>query len=89
MTRHVFGNSPSPAVATFGLRNCVATADEDVKKFVLNNFYVDDALLRLRLFVDSAEEAVNILSRTQRTLREQGNIRLHKVSSNKPGISTT
>ena len=45
---------------------------------MLNNFYVDDALLS----VDSAEEAVNILSRTQTTLREQGNIRLHKVSSN-------
>ncbi|XP_056017478.1 uncharacterized protein LOC130053872 [Ostrea edulis] len=78
MTRHVFGNSPSPAVATFGLRKCVSTADEDVKSFVLNNFYVDDALMS----VDTCEEAISILSRTQTILKEEGNIRLHKVSSN-------
>ncbi|KAK3101561.1 hypothetical protein FSP39_004496 [Pinctada imbricata] len=78
MTRHVFGNSPSPAVATFGLRKCVLTADEEVKNFVLNNFYVDDALMS----VDTHKEAVSILSRTQATLKEEGNIRLHKISSN-------
>ena len=38
MTRHVFGNSPSPAVATFGLRKCVATADEDVKEICAEQF---------------------------------------------------
>ena len=67
MTRHVFGNSPSPAVATFGLRKCVSNADEDVRDFVSNNFYVDDALTS----VDTCEEAISILSHTQATLKEE------------------
>ena len=29
MTSHVFGNTPSPAVATYGLRQAVAKSDED------------------------------------------------------------
>jgi hypothetical protein len=48
MKVHVFGNSPSPPLATYGLRR---TADQseskfgsDVKAFVHRNFYVDDAL---------------------------------------------
>jgi hypothetical protein len=73
----VFGNSPSAAVATFGLCKCISNADEDVRDFVSNNFYVDDALTS----VDTCEEAISILSRTQATLKEEGNIRLHKVFS--------
>jgi hypothetical protein len=60
MTRHVFSNSPSPAVATFTLRKCISKADEDVRDFVSNNVYVDDALTS----VDTCEEAISILSRT-------------------------
>lgn len=60
MTRHVFGNSPSPAVATFGLRKCVNEADDDVKNFVERIFYVDDGLMAF----DGGEEALNLLFRT-------------------------
>lgn len=41
---HVFGNKPSPAFATFGLRKAVQNADEDMKQFLNRDFYVDDAL---------------------------------------------
>ncbi|XP_060064935.1 uncharacterized protein LOC132545277 [Ylistrum balloti] len=44
MTVHVFGNSPSPAIATYGLRKSVEHADLDVNGFVDRNFYVDDGL---------------------------------------------
>jgi hypothetical protein len=47
MTSHVFGNTPSPAVATYGLRQAVAKSDEDVKSFVCDDFYVDDGLTSL------------------------------------------
>ncbi|XP_063448356.1 uncharacterized protein LOC134727857 [Mytilus trossulus] len=78
MTRHVFGNKPSPAVATFGLRNCVKTAEQDVRDFVERNFYVDDALCSF----DTSVEAVDLITRTKKILKEEGNIRLHKISSN-------
>ncbi|XP_033728036.1 uncharacterized protein LOC117317344 [Pecten maximus] len=78
MTRHVFGNSPSPSIATFGLRETVASADTDVKRFVEDNFYVDDGLTS----VDTPEEAIGLLWRTQDVLRKEGNIRLHKITSN-------
>lgn len=78
MTRHVFGNSPSPAIAAFGLKKTVSDADDDVRKFVKNNFYVDDALTSL----DSPEETVSLLCRTQNTLQQEGNIRLCKIASN-------
>ena len=48
MTVHLFGNGPSPAIATFGLRK---TADDGEEKYgketrdlVHRNFYVDDGL---------------------------------------------
>ena len=45
MTVQVFGNSPSPAVATYGIRKAVEGSSEEVKNLVNNNFYVDDGLL--------------------------------------------
>ncbi|XP_021340142.1 uncharacterized protein LOC110441351 [Mizuhopecten yessoensis] len=75
---HVFGNSPSPAVATFALRKAVEHADHDVKDFVTNDFYVDDALTSR----PSAEEVISVVSRTQKVLQDNGNIRLHKILSN-------
>lgn len=71
-----------PAVATLGLRRTVRNADEDVRQFVCRNFYVDDGLLS----VDTVEEAINLLSKTQKTLKEEGNIRLHKLASNDPKV---
>ena len=60
----MFGNSASPALATLGLRRTVRKAVEDVQQFVCRNFYVDDGLLS----VDTIEEAVNLLSKTQKIL---------------------
>ncbi|XP_069108941.1 uncharacterized protein [Argopecten irradians] len=82
MNVHVFGNSPSPAVATYGLRRTALEAKdkygEDVSQFVHRNFYVDDALSSH----SSDEEAIDLLQRTQKALKEFGQLRLHKVSSN-------
>lgn len=48
MRVHIFGNNPSPAVATLGLRKAAETAEtkygDHVTKFVRDNFYVDDGL---------------------------------------------
>jgi hypothetical protein len=81
MCVHVFGNSPSPAVATYGLRETVnncETCDSDVKEYVDRNFYVDDGLTSL----PTASEAINLVRRTQEVLKTEGNIRLHKIISN-------
>jgi hypothetical protein len=81
MCKHVFGNSPSPAIATYGLRKTVAECDtefgSDVRQFVNRNFYVDDGITS----VSTPKEAVSLLSRTQKAL-STANIRLHKISSN-------
>ena len=49
---------------------------EDVCDFVLNNFYVDDGLL------STADEAIDILERTQNSLMKEGRLKLHKIASN-------
>ena len=81
MCVHVFGNKPSPAVATYGLRKAVEpSADDvgaDVGEFVRNNFYVDDGLISL----PTPESAVSLMKRTQKTLKKSG-LRLHKIASN-------
>ncbi|KAK3108403.1 hypothetical protein FSP39_007296 [Pinctada imbricata] len=77
MCVHIFGNSSSPAIATFGLRKSVEDADSDVKDFVSRNFYVDDGLIS----VPSINEGVSLITRTQDKLQESG-LRLHKVASN-------
>jgi hypothetical protein len=61
MTVHVFGNSPSPAVATYGLRKAVATSDKDVKNFVNNDFYVNDGLVS----TPEKEQTSQLVQRTQ------------------------
>ncbi|XP_053391269.1 uncharacterized protein LOC128554075 [Mercenaria mercenaria] len=78
MAVHVFGNSPSPAIATYALRKSVEDADEDVKSFVSNEFYVDDAFTSL----PNVHEAVDLVKKTQKVLA-RSNIVLHKVASNK------
>ena len=75
----VFGNSPSPAVATYGLRKAVNGADEDVIDYVERNFYADDGLASCK----RPEEAITLVKNTQRTLMEGGNIKLHNIASNK------
>ena len=67
MTVHLFGNSPSPAVATFGMRK---TADDgesygtDVKKFICKDFYVDDGLTSQ----PSDGDAINLVKGAQAVL---------------------
>ncbi|XP_069110180.1 uncharacterized protein [Argopecten irradians] len=78
MRVHVFGNRPSPAVATYGLRHAVRNADKDVREHVHRDFYVDDAFSSL----PTREKAISLLTRTQKALREEGDIRLHKIASN-------
>ena len=48
MTVHLFGNGPSPAIATFGLRKTLDDGEErygkETRDFVHRNFYVNDGL---------------------------------------------
>ena len=80
MTVHLFGNGPSPAVATYGLRRTVEDDEEfdhGVKDFVQRNFYVDDGLVSR----PTADEIIKLVSDTQAALAT-ANLRLHKVVSN-------
>ena len=82
MCVHVFDNSPSPAVATYGLRKAVNGANEDVINYVERNFYVDDGLASCK----TTEEVVTLVKNTQRALVDDGNIKLHKIASNKQEV---
>ena len=78
MTVHLFGNGPSPAVATFGLRKTAIHGEEpEVRKFVHRNFYVDDGLVSRA----TPQEVIKLITDAQATLAT-ANIRLHKVVSN-------
>lgn len=79
MNVHLFGNGPSPAVATFSLRR---TASEEefgkaATNFVHCIFYVDDSLTSL----PTAAQAIDLVTMTQAMLATV-NLRLHKVVSN-------
>lgn len=83
MKVHVFVNTPSLSVATYGLRKSVADlSNPEVKELVQRNFYVDDLLVS----ESQEEEAVRIIQRTQKALMDGGNIRLHNISSNSPKV---
>lgn len=81
MKVHVFGNSPSPAVAIYCMRRAAQQGEQehgtDAKLFVERQFYVDDGLTS----VATPEHAVDLLTRTKNMLAES-NLRLHKVASN-------
>ena len=81
MNVHLFGNGPSPAVATYGLRRTATDGEEKFGKeaadFVHRNFYVDDGLISL----PTAEQAVKLVTTAQAMLAT-ANLRLHKVVSN-------
>jgi len=81
MCVHVFGNSPSPAIATYGLRQSVRNRDNDVREFVNKNFYVDDGLTSL----PTESKAIDLLKRTQEALAESG-LKLHKIVSNSKDV---
>ncbi|KAK3507778.1 hypothetical protein QTP70_000334 [Hemibagrus guttatus] len=81
MRVHVFGNSPSPAVAIYGLRRAAAYDEKeygsDAKRFVEREFYVDDGLLS----TPTTAEAIDLLTRTKEMLATS-KLRLHKFASN-------
>ncbi|KAK7895612.1 hypothetical protein WMY93_020937 [Mugilogobius chulae] len=81
MKVHVFGNSPSPAVAIYCMRRAAKEGEQehgtDARQFVERQFYVDDGLTS----VATPEQAVDLLTRTKNMLAES-NLRLHKVASN-------
>jgi hypothetical protein len=60
------------------LRKSVQNADDDVKDFVCNNFYVEDSLTSS----PDVESAINLLKRSQSALSKGGGLRLHKIVSN-------
>ena len=86
MTVHVFGNSPSPAIATYGLHRTAAESKvlfgEDVDTFVKQDFYVDDGITS----VPTAEEAIDLMQRTKKALEANGRLHLHKIASNVPEV---
>ena len=70
MTVHVFGNTPSPAIASYGLRKSVEHSTHDVRDFVNRNFYVDDGLVS----TPHADSAAELISKTKFALSEGGNL---------------
>ena len=82
MTVHVFGNSPSPAIATYGLRRTANESAEvfgrDVAEFVEDMFYVDDSFLSL----PEPHGVVDLMQRSKSALNHNGKLRLHKIASN-------
>lgn len=81
MNVHVFGNSPSPAVAISCLRRAAELGEQEhgpnAKHLVHRSFYVDDGLTS----VASESEAIQLLKSTRDMLAES-NIRLNKIASN-------
>jgi hypothetical protein len=65
MRVQVFGNRPSPAIATIGFRKAAETSlieyDEHVVNYVTRNFYMDDGLTSH----PTTEEAVNVVKDTK------------------------
>ena len=82
MTVHIFGNAPSPAIATLGLRRAVENSSRRVKDFVHDNFYVDDGLASC----SSVQKAVDLIKETQTTLATEARLRLHKITSNRKEV---
>ena len=85
MCVHVFGNSPSPAVAIYGLRRAAKQGEvdfgSDTRQYVERDFYVDDGL---KSFSTEAE-AICVIKRAQEMLAAS-NLRLHKIASNRPAV---
>ncbi len=81
MKVHVFGNSPSPAVAVYCMRRAALQGENDhgsdAKHFVVRDFYVDYGLTS----VSTPEEAIDLFRNTQKMLAES-NLGLRKIVSN-------
>lgn len=85
MKVHVFGNSPCPAVAIYGLRRAVREGVQehgaDTVNFVERQFYFDDGLCS----VPTDAEAIDLLHRTQTSLAKS-NLLLHQFASNSQAV---
>ncbi|KAK7885901.1 hypothetical protein WMY93_025522 [Mugilogobius chulae] len=81
MRVHIFGNSPSPAIAIYGLRRAAKELERDYSShttlLVESHFYMDDALLSFT----SETEATETVEQLQEMLAIS-NLRLHKIASN-------
>lgn len=80
MKIHIFGATSSPACATFGLRTLCDLSNNQsaaAKSFIKHNFYVDDGLISVP-DIQSAKELVQDAI----SICKEGNLRLHKFSSN-------
>lgn len=82
MRVHVFGNRPSPSIAMYGLQRIGKLSEKthgpEVKKFIVNDFYVDDGLKSC----PTEQDAIDLLYKTQDAMKIHGNLRLHKFASN-------
>ncbi len=71
MVVHLFGNTCSPAIATFGLRKTAEDGEERfgraAEEFVHNDFYVDDGLMSR----PTEDEAIKLVRNTQAMLDTQ------------------
>lgn len=71
MTVHLFGNSPSPAVACYFLKKTAHESElkygSDVKTFICDHFYVDDGLISL----PSSDETIDLVSRAKEALKKR------------------
>lgn len=85
MKVHIFGNSPSPAVAIYGLRRAAlygeAEFGTDARHFIERDFYVDDGLKSF----SSISEAISLLKATKDMLAIFS-LRLHSLASNSPAV---
>jgi len=68
MNVHLFGNGPSPAVATYRLRRTTVDDDkkygEEAKNFICRNCYVDEGLASLT----TAQGAIDLVKGAQATI---------------------
>ena len=80
---HVFGNSPSPAVAICGLRIVALHREKEhgseAKQFIMRNFYIVDGLTSL----PTNEKAIAILKNKRNVSRVK---QLHKIASNSRAV---
>lgn len=78
---HIFGNSPSRAVAIYGLQRATQKGEfkfrADTRQFVKRHFYVDNSLISL----PTESAAIDLLKRTCASLSES-NLKLKKIASN-------
>ena len=85
MTVHLFGATSSPNCAKYGLRRIALDHGQhspEAQNFILKNFYVDDGLTS----VSTEAEAIKLLHETKE-ICAQGNLRLHKIVSNKLSVT--